>query len=40
MDIKGKEILLLKVKAASVFPRVEPDDPSIKINFEFLKRTI
>ena len=38
MDIKGKEILLLKVKAASVFPRVEPDDPSIKINFEFLKK--
>ena len=38
LDERGKDILLLKVKAGSVFPRVEPDDPSIKINFEFLKK--
>ena len=38
LDNSGKDILLLKVKAGSVFPRVEPDDPSIKINFEFLKK--
>jgi len=38
LDQRGKDILLLKVKAGSVFPRVEPDDPNIKINFEFLKK--
>ena len=38
LDERGKDILLRKVKAGSVFPRVEPDDPSIKINFEFLKK--
>ena len=38
LDERGREILLTKVKAGSVFPRVEPDDPTIKINFEFLKK--